>query len=76
VAGTHGKTTTSAILGHLLAYCDMLSEFNIPSQLDALKQEDVPKIAKLALEEAHMNYPVPKYMNQKTCESLILKMAA
>ena len=23
VAGTHGKTTTSAILGHLLAYCDM-----------------------------------------------------
>jgi alcohol dehydrogenase len=54
----------------------MLSEFNIPSQLDALKQEDVPKIAKLALEEAHMNYPVPKYMDQKTCESLILKMAA
>jgi len=54
----------------------MLSDFNIPSQLDALKQEDIPKIAKLALEEAHMNYPVPKYMNQKTCESLILKMAA
>ncbi|RDK84214.1 UDP-N-acetylmuramate--L-alanine ligase [Marinirhabdus gelatinilytica] len=23
VAGTHGKTTTSAILGHLLAYCEM-----------------------------------------------------
>jgi len=23
VAGTHGKTTTSAILGHLLRYCDM-----------------------------------------------------
>ncbi len=23
VAGTHGKTTTSAILGHLLAYCNM-----------------------------------------------------
>lgn len=54
----------------------MLSDFNIPSQLDALKQEDIPTIAKLALEEAHMNYPVPKYMNQKTCESLILKMAA
>lgn len=54
----------------------MLVEFNIPSQLDALKAEDIPKIAKLALEEAHMNYPVPKYMNQRTCESLILKMAA
>ena len=54
----------------------MLVEFDIPSQLDVLKTEDIPKIAQLALEEAHMNYPVPKYMNQKTCESLILKMAA
>ena len=27
---------------------------------------DIPKIAKSALEEAHNNYPVPKYMDQKT----------
>jgi alcohol dehydrogenase class IV len=54
----------------------MLKEFNIPSQLDALKTDDIPKIAKSALEEAHNNYPVPKYMNQKMCESLLTKMVA
>jgi len=54
----------------------MLKEFSIPEQLDDLKKADIPRIAKLALEEAHMNYPVPKYMDQKTCESLLSKMAA
>ncbi len=54
----------------------MLRDFDIPETLDALKTEDIPKIAKLALEEAHMNYPVPKYMNQKVCENLLGKMVA
>ena len=55
---------------------DMLKDFDIPEYLDDLKAEDIPHIAKLALEEAHMNYPVPKYMDQKVCEALIGKMAA
>ncbi|MDX1451519.1 MAG: iron-containing alcohol dehydrogenase [Oleiphilaceae bacterium] len=55
---------------------NMLKEFGIPSHLDALKSEDIPEIAKLALEEAHLNYPVPKYMNQKTCENLLSRMVA
>jgi len=54
----------------------MLKEFKIPEQLDSLKTDDIPKIAKSALEEAHNNYPVPKYMNQKVCESLLTKMVA
>ena len=54
----------------------MLKDFDIPSHLADLKVDDIPHIAKLALEEAHMNYPVPKYMDQKTCESLIAQMAA
>ncbi len=54
----------------------MLREFDIPDRLDALKQEDIPEIARLALEEAHQNYPVPKYMNQKTCETLLSRMVA
>lgn len=54
----------------------MLKDFDIPERLDALKQEDIPTIAKLALEEAHQNYPVPKYMNQKTCETLLSRMVA
>jgi len=54
----------------------MLADFDIPSYLLDIKTDDIPKIAQLALEEAHANYPVPKYMDQKTCESLIAKMAA
>lgn len=54
----------------------MMREFEIPDQLEALKQEDIPTIAAMALEEAHQNYPVPKYMDQKTCEAIISKMAA
>jgi alcohol dehydrogenase class IV len=54
----------------------MQKEFNIPETLDSLKQDDIPKIAKLALDEAHKNYPVPKYMDQQDCEHLIAKMVA
>lgn len=54
----------------------MLKDFNIPEKLDALKEEDIPQIAKLALKEAHYNYPVPKYMNQDVCETIIKKMVA
>ena len=52
----------------------MLKEFNIPEQLETLKQEDILAIAKAALHEAHFNYPVPKYMDQATCEKILLKM--
>lgn len=55
---------------------EMLKSFDIPEQLGDLKTEDIPKIAKSALEEAHLNYPVPKYMNQKVCENLLNKMVA
>jgi len=55
---------------------DMLKSFNIPNHLIDLKVSDIPSIAKSALEEAHMNYPVPKYMNQATCENLLNKMVA
>jgi alcohol dehydrogenase class IV len=55
---------------------EMLKSFDIPEQLGDLKTSDIPNIAKSALEEAHMNYPVPKYMNQKVCENLLSKMVA
>jgi alcohol dehydrogenase class IV len=55
---------------------DMLKSFNIPNHLNDLKVSDIPEIAKSALEEAHLNYPVPKYMNQSTCENMLNKMVA
>ena len=52
----------------------MLSEFDIPEQLDALKVEDIPAISRAALKEAHYNYPVPKYMDHIACENLLQKL--
>ncbi len=54
----------------------MLKEFDIPEHLADLKIEDIPHIAKSALDEAHQNYPVPKYMDQRICENLLSKMVA
>ncbi|MFV1872061.1 MAG: iron-containing alcohol dehydrogenase [Oleiphilus sp.] len=54
----------------------MLKSFEIPNHLDDLKVSDIPSIARSALDEAHLNYPVPKYMDQNTCENLLNKMVA
>lgn len=53
---------------------EMNRDLGIPSTLDALKTEDISDIAKAALKEAHYTYPVPKYMDQVQCESLMRKM--
>lgn len=46
-------------------------DLGIPPTLDALKEADIPELAKAACHEAHTNYPVPRYMTQQECESLI-----
>jgi alcohol dehydrogenase len=46
-------------------------DLGIPTTLAALKEADIPALAKAACFEAHTNYPVPRYMNQAECEDLI-----
>lgn len=48
--------------------------FGIPSQLDDLKAEDIPRIAKAARQEARFTYAVPRYMSKKKCERVIANM--
>jgi alcohol dehydrogenase class IV len=55
---------------------EMNHTLHIPSTLDALNQNDIPAIAKIALHETHMACPVPKYMSHKQCELLLQKMSA
>jgi len=67
--------TNEQLAQKLIAHIrSMLKEFDIPEHLETLKQEDIPAIAKAALHEAHFNYPVPKYMDQATCEKILIKM--
>lgn len=55
---------------------DLEAKVEIPSTLDALKRSDIPAIASQATDEAHMNYPVPRYMSPQDCEALLQRMAA
>jgi alcohol dehydrogenase class IV len=49
----------------------MNKKMKIPTSIDALKEKDIPEIARRALDEAHPDYPVPRIMTQEECEALI-----
>jgi alcohol dehydrogenase class IV len=55
---------------------ELKTKVGIPPTLDALQEADIADIARQALAESHMNYPVPRYMNQSQCEGLLRQMLA
>jgi alcohol dehydrogenase len=56
-------------------FLDAIDQLNrdlgIPLYLDKLQEADIAALAQAACHEAHTGYPVPKYMTQKQCETLI-----
>jgi len=46
-------------------------DLGIPTFLAALKEGDIPQLAKAACHEARTGYPVPRYMTQEQCEDMI-----
>jgi alcohol dehydrogenase len=53
---------------------DMNREFGIPTQVDKLREADIPEITGKALFEAHLYYAVPRYMDRAECEAFIRQM--
>jgi alcohol dehydrogenase class IV len=49
-------------------------DLGIPTFLAALKQADIPALAKAACKEAETGYPVPRYMSQAQCEEIIARL--
>ncbi len=49
-------------------------DLRIPTTVEALREDDIPALAKAACWEADTNYPVPRYMSQETCEGLLRKV--
>lgn len=49
----------------------MNKNMKIPTFIKELKEEDIPLIAKRALNEAHPDYPVPTIMTLQECKDLI-----
>jgi alcohol dehydrogenase class IV len=61
-----------AVRAKLLDAIDSLNrDLGIPTHLEALREEDIPALAKAACHEAHTGYPVPRYMTQEVCEGII-----
>jgi alcohol dehydrogenase class IV len=50
------------------------ASLGIPRQLDALRAEDIPALAKAACWEADTNYPVPRRMTQDDCETILRQL--
>ena len=76
LAGTGGTTESEQADLFVDAVRVLMEKVGIDGRLPALREEDVPAIAKQALAEAFMNYPVPRYMEQPQCEEILGKMLA
>jgi alcohol dehydrogenase class IV len=70
-AGKEGER--SAVLAKkFVASVEALNrDLGIPRHLAALREADIPELAKAACWEADTNYPVPRYMSPGTCEGIL-----
>ncbi|MGB2818886.1 MAG: iron-containing alcohol dehydrogenase, partial [Burkholderiaceae bacterium] len=69
-----GRTGDSReeLAGKFLDSVDALGRtVGIPRTLEALREADIPALAKAACREADANYPVPRVMLQADCEALL-----
>jgi alcohol dehydrogenase class IV len=69
--GLEGRDDAARARAFLDAVRALARDVGIPSTLGALQAKDIPMIARDALTEAHMNYPVPRYMETQDCEHLV-----
>ena len=66
------KTSSTAKAQAFIAAIEALNQqMAIPPGLNDLKAEDIPTLARKALNEAHPEYPVPKFMDLNSCEQLL-----
>ncbi|MDH4290136.1 MAG: iron-containing alcohol dehydrogenase, partial [Aquincola sp.] len=62
------RATAEKLVDAVQALNDALS---MPRTLDALREDDIPELARAACHEADMNYPVPRRMSRADCETLL-----
>lgn len=74
LVGSGGTTPTEQAEGFVAAVRILMEKVGIDGQLPALQVEDIPGIAKQALDEAFLNYPVPRFMEQGECEVLLRRL--
>ena len=58
----------------IAAVRELAADIGIPTTLDTLRPEDIDDLADLALAEAFLDYPVPRYMSKDDCIGVITKL--
>jgi alcohol dehydrogenase len=74
--GTQGESDEALSYRFIEKITTMNRNMKIPTIIEALKESDIPLIARRALKEAHPLYPVPMLMTQKACEEIVRKLLA
>ncbi len=74
LVGLEAASPAEGAQDFIVAVRELMNRIEIPATLEALKESDIPAIARQALAEAHLNYPVPRYMSQSECEALLARM--
>ncbi len=72
--GAEGESEEALADRFIAGVRDLNRRLGIPTTLAALREEDIPALAQAACEEALLGYPVPRYMDQATCEAIIRKV--
>ena len=72
--GTKGESEEELSYRFIEKVKTMNKNMKIPTFIKELQEEDIPLIAKRALDEAHPDYPVPRIMTLAECEELIGKL--
>jgi alcohol dehydrogenase class IV len=72
--GRMGETREDLARRFLDAVDELSRTVGIPRTLEALREADIPALAKAACREADANYPVPRVMLQADCEALLRKV--
>jgi alcohol dehydrogenase len=68
--GQEGEDSDTLAQKFLDAVAQLNADLGIPTTLEALREADIPALAKAACAEAS-GYPVPRYMSQEECEAVI-----
>ena len=69
--GESDEQLATAFIAHVRK---LNAAFGIPTQVDKLKEADIPAITDKALSEAHWTYAVPRYMDKAECQNFIRQM--
>lgn len=70
-----GKSQEEKAKAFIAAIYALNAHMDIPEGFDAIKEEDIPLLAKRAMKEANPQYPVPKIMSVPECEAFIRSLA-